>query len=163
MPFSSLLILSVFSCVRSSQKEWNTQFPHKMEAWYDWRATSMGRSSEQQKHYDETLLTRPPENYGASYQQEEGKKLWAQNCASCHGADGKGNSAMNFDPPSREFGSMSLRMGFLFGGDKMRLGIMNKIRTGRSKQQKNIGQMPAFGNQLSNEQIWSLVLHIEKL
>ena len=72
------------------------------------------------------------------------------------GSRGKPPLATTSEPPPRAWGGMGARMGFLFGGDKMRAGIYRSIDQGRGT-----GVMPAWGGQLSREQIWALVRHIE--
>ncbi|MBL91774.1 MAG: cytochrome C oxidase Cbb3 [Myxococcales bacterium] len=84
------------------------------------------------------------------------------NCAVCHGPQGRTNP-QKFTPAPRKFGGMGLKMGFFFGGDKMRAGIFQKIKTGQSAKSKVPSQMAGFGDLLHNEQIWALVLHLENL
>ena len=103
-----------------------------------------------------------PGNYGAGYQRKEGRALWQMHCALCHGPNGRTNP-QNFKPAPRQFGGMGIKMGFFFGGDKMRAGIFKKIQTGQSTKSKSPAQMAGFGDLLHNEQIWALVLHLENL
>ena len=77
---------------------------------------------------------------------KETKRLFKQKCAKCHGQDGAGNTygqivgATNFtDPEWRQ------RV------DDKRL--VNSIKHGR-------GQMPAFGEKLTEDQITSLVMYV---
>ena len=55
----------------------------------------------------------------------------------------------------RAWGTMGTSMGFFFGGDRMRAGIYRTVADGRPPN------MPAWGAQLSREQLWALVRHIE--
>ncbi len=55
-------------------------------------------------------------------------------------------------PRAWGFGS---RMGFTFGGDAMRQSIYRAIEEGKPPA------MPGWGETLSREQIWAIVLHIE--
>ncbi len=73
-----------------------------------------------------------------------GKKIFADNCAACHGADGKGN---------REVGSPNLTDKiWLYGSDKQT--IMQGIANGRG------GVMPAWGGRLDEPTIKALVVYV---
>ncbi|MFN3655833.1 MAG: cytochrome-c oxidase, cbb3-type subunit III [Pseudolabrys sp.] len=76
-----------------------------------------------------------------------GKKVFADNCAVCHGADGKGN---------RELGAPNLtdRI-WLYGSDKQ--AIVQGIQNGRG------GVMPVWGGRLSEPVIKSLTLYVHTL
>jgi len=89
--------------------------------------------------------------------RESAAHLWAASCASCHGARGKKQGVPALDPAPRDFGTGAMAMGFAMGRDKMRGGIWRRIRDGSPPH------MPGFGEQLANEQIWSLVYFIEHL
>ncbi len=76
-----------------------------------------------------------------------GKKIFADNCALCHGADGKGN---------REMGSPNLTDKiWLYGSDKQT--IMDGLRNGRG----NV--MPAWGSRLSDPTIKALTVYVHTL
>ena len=78
---------------------------------------------------------------------EAGKKLFADNCAACHGDTGKGN---------REVGSANLTDKiWLYGSDKQT--IMNGIVNGRG------GVMPAWGERLDQPTLKSLVVYVWSL
>ncbi len=64
--------------------------------------------------------------------------LFADNCAGCHGADGKGG-----------FGSDLSRSSYDYGKDAA--SVRASIADGRG------GKMPAFGSQLSSEEVDALV------
>ena len=73
-----------------------------------------------------------------------GKKIFADNCAVCHGPDGKGN---------REVGSANLTDKiWLYGSDKQT--IMQGITNGRG------GVMPNWGKRLDEPTIKSLVVYV---
>ena len=73
--------------------------------------------------------------------------LFAQNCTSCHGADGSGIQAM---------GAPNLRDAiWLYGGN--RVAIQNTIYNGRN------GVMPAWTDRLSDEQIVALAVYVHSL
>ena len=76
-----------------------------------------------------------------------GKKVFADNCAVCHGADGKGN---------RELGAPNLTDKiWLYGSDKAT--IMRGPRNGRG------GVMPAWGGRLSEPTIKALTVYVHTL
>ena len=77
----------------------------------------------------------------------EGGKIYAENCASCHGARGEGN---------REVGAPSLRDGiWLYGGDKA--GVVETIARARN------GSMPAWGTRLDPATIKMLTVYVHAL
>lgn len=82
--------------------------------------------------------------------------IWHGACAFCHGENGT--------PPElwaakgmRKFGTLGMKMGFFFGGDKMRAGIKRTIEYGKGTE------MRAFKGHLSENEINALVKHIEDL
>jgi cytochrome c oxidase cbb3-type subunit III len=73
-----------------------------------------------------------------------GKKVFADNCVTCHGAEGKGN---------RELGSANLTDKiWLYGSDKQT--IMQGIQNGRGSV------MPAWGKRLDESTLKSLVVYV---
>ena len=87
-----------------------------------------------------------PWGYGVAT-LEEGAGLFAENCASCHGEDGRGLT---------EMGAPNLTDGFwIYGGDDHH--IFASISEGRANG------MPAWGTKLPREQIWKLVAYIRAL
>ncbi|MBM3549535.1 MAG: cytochrome-c oxidase, cbb3-type subunit III [Alphaproteobacteria bacterium] len=78
---------------------------------------------------------------------ERGRRLYAENCASCHGEQGAG---------MREFGAPSLTdKVWLFGGDKP--SILRSIAEGRA------GVMPAWGERLDPAIVKMLTLYVHTL
>ncbi|MGJ4753326.1 c-type cytochrome [Leptospira kmetyi] len=84
----------------------------------------------------------------------EADRLWEQKCAACHGVDGTPNESLPTKP--RKLRGFGLKMGFLFGGDKMREGIYKTIRDGKNQT------MPSFKEELSEAEIRALVKRIER-
>jgi cytochrome c oxidase cbb3-type subunit 3 len=75
---------------------------------------------------------------------ELGEKLFAENCASCHGKEGKGN---------KELGAPNLTDKiWLYGGD--RKSIMQSVVNGRG------GVMPAWGGRLDESTIKALTVYV---
>ena len=73
--------------------------------------------------------------------------LYQAHCAGCH-QNLTGPSAL---PPSApRLGGFGFRMGMMMSGGKMARALFRHIRDGK-------GSMPAFKDQLANEQIWLLV------
>lgn len=82
--------------------------------------------------------------------------IWRGACSFCHGDDGK--------PPEMwaakgvpKFGTFGMKMGFFFGGDKMRAGIKRTIENGKGTEMK------PFKGHLTDAEIEALVRHIEDL
>lgn len=76
-----------------------------------------------------------------------GAKIFADQCASCHGADGKG---------LKEQGSANLTDGiWLYGGSKVQ--VVESIRTGRG------GAMPGWAGRLDGVTLKSLAVHVHSL
>ncbi|TGK32793.1 cytochrome c [Leptospira gomenensis] len=87
--------------------------------------------------------------------RREADQLWEQRCSSCHGLDGTPNEFLQ--PKPKKLNGFGIKMGFFFGGDKMREGIFRTIRNGKNER------MPSFQKELSEEQIRALVRKIERL
>ncbi|MCS6972776.1 MAG: cytochrome c [Leptospiraceae bacterium] len=83
-------------------------------------------------------------------------EIWRASCAFCHGIDGN-------PPPEwaakgiRRFGTLGMKLGFFFGGDKMRAGIARTIAEGKGSEMK------PFKDYLTPQEIAALVRHIENL
>ena len=164
LPFGLLILCALMACAKQiPANQYQTDFPHNKEAWATWRAsvTNTGQEAFHKADQGWDANTKPP-NYGADYQRKEGHALWQMHCAVCHGPQGRTNP-QKITPAPRKLGGMGLKMGFFFGGDKMRAGIFKKIKTGQSTKPKTPSQMAGFGDLLHNEQIWALVLHLENL
>ena len=57
----------------------------------------------------------------------------------------------------RKFGTVGMKMGFFFGGDKMRAGIAKTIAEGKGSE------MRPFKDHLTKQEIEALVRYIESL
>ncbi len=78
---------------------------------------------------------------------ESGKAIFAEQCAACHGEDGKGN---------QELGAPNLTDAiWLYGKDKQ--SVMESIKTGRG------GAMPAWARRLDTSAIKSLAVYVHSL
>lgn len=78
---------------------------------------------------------------------ERGKTIFAEQCSSCHGEDGKGN---------QELGAPNLADAiWLYGGKKQ--AIMESVKTGRG------GAMPAWAGRLDTSAIKSLAIYVHSL
>ncbi|WP_243394708.1 c-type cytochrome [Leptospira adleri] len=80
--------------------------------------------------------------------------LWEQKCAVCHGVDGTPKDSVL--PRPKKLRGFGIKMGFFFGGDKMREGIFKTIRDGKNQT------MPSFKEELTEEEIRALVKRIER-
>lgn len=132
--------------------------PHVGDEWFAWRAETLDITVEQAKARDAKLPdgtdgTAPPDGTLDANTQLEAAILWSQECARCHGANGKPPPAGEGQVEPKSWGGMAA-MGFLMGGDSMRAGVYKTIDQGK-------GTMAGWGDALSREQIWALVAHIE--
>ena len=78
---------------------------------------------------------------------ERGAKIFADNCTSCHGPQGKGNQALGAPDLADEL--------WLYAGDKETIAVT--LRLGRS------GVMPAWAHRLDPETIKELAIYVHSL
>lgn len=117
------------------------------------------RQSDMPKFGKEELLDKTQINDAAEYvlslsgsgsdaaAAEKGKAVFAENCAACHGEDGKGN---------QELGAPNLTDAiWLYGGTKQ--DVITTINTGRG------GVMPAWNTRLSDVTIKELAVYVHSL
>lgn len=88
--------------------------------------------------------------------KKEAFLIWRDMCALCHGINGDPKDSLIAEPKPKKLGGFGMRLGFLFGQDKMRVGIYKVIRDGK-------GRMPGFRRELSREQMWAVVRFLENL
>lgn len=132
--------------------------PHVGDEWFVWRAETLGITVDEARERDAKLPdgtdgTVPPDGTLDENTQMEAAVLWSQECARCHGENGKPPPAAEGQVQPKAWGGMAA-MGFLMGGDKMRAGVYKTIDRGK-------GTMAGWGDALSREQMWALVAHIE--
>lgn len=85
--------------------------------------------------------------HGGDHDLAKGQAIFAEQCASCHGADGKGD---------REFGAPNLTDKiWLYGGD--RDSVFETVYSSRS------GMMPAWKNRLDKNTIRQLTIYLHQL
>lgn len=135
--------------------------PHIGESWFDWRAKTLGITPAEARARDEALPDGeegevPPPGTLDTDTRLEGALLWKAECARCHGANGEPPEPAPGQVKLRSWNGMGPKMGFTFGGDRMRAGVYRKILLGG-------GAMPAWKGYLAREQIWALVAHMEHL
>ena len=82
-------------------------------------------------------------------QAEDAAALYKSKCASCHGADGKGETAIGKKMGVRDFHSPEVA--------KMKDAELIEVTT------KGKAKMPAYGNKLTAEQIKDLVKYVRSL
>ena len=167
--FSFILMLLAcamlgFSCgsrtlVRDYPTNWQSD---KSADWFERRAKFLGISLEEAKARDAKLSEkRPAKDMWDAQLKDESAQLWNRVCATCHGPNGKLEGTILQPPLPKKLGGMGMTMGFTFGGDAMRAGIYRVIRDGKNTG-KASAAMPGWKGQLSKEQLWGLVLHIEE-
>ena len=83
--------------------------------------------------------------------RSEGEQLYVDNCADCHGVDGRGNTAREMGQPYADLTDDIWK----FGGDDS--SVANAIREG------SFGLMPGFQEKLSDRQIQALVAYLRVL
>ena len=84
---------------------------------------------------------------GGAVLAADGAAVWEKNCASCHGADGKGQQEQGAPNLADEI--------WLYGGAKP--AIVESIRTGRG------GMMPAWAGRLDPVTIKALSVYVHSL
>ena len=80
-----------------------------------------------------------------------GEQLYVDNCADCHGLDGRGNTAREMGQPYADLTDDVWK----FGGDDT--SMANAIREG------SFGLMPGFQQQLNDQQIQELITYLHLL
>lgn len=86
-----------------------------------------------------------------SAEAKSGKATYDKSCASCHGADGKGNPAM-----TKVFGEKALNIATKETSEKKDDELLKVITEGR-------GKMPASGKNLNKQEQKELLEHIRSL
>jgi mono/diheme cytochrome c family protein len=84
-------------------------------------------------------------------QRSQGETLYVENCADCHGMDGRGNTARCMGQPYADLADDDWKN----GGDDT--AVANSIGEG------SFGLMPAFREKLDDQQIRALVAYIRVL
>ena len=139
---------------------------HRSARWFDKRAAQLGIPTADARARDVALRDDVPPAGAATdeHTRAEAAAIWNTACARCHGVTGRLDGPVaRFDPPPRAWGGLGPKMGFLFGGDRMRAGIYKTISEGGPTRNGQPSPMPAWGAFLSREQMWALVRHIEAL
>ena len=95
----------------------------------------------------QVLTNRPQSSQVSPAKTKEAKKLFKQSCVKCHGSDGTGNTTRGQIVGATNFTDAEWEQRV----DDKRL--VYSITHGR-------GQMPAFGEKLSDEQIYSLMSYV---
>lgn len=99
----------------------------------------------------------PSLELGAANEQAAGGELFARLCAGCHGAmdEGRSSRADFFQPPAPDFHEPRYR-------DFDPAYLYWRIETGKNAEpfRRRGSVMPAWGPNLSEEQIWQLVAYV---
>jgi mono/diheme cytochrome c family protein len=91
---------------------------------------------------------------------ERGKKIFAEQCASCHGADGTGNAPIGaqFDPPARGFNTAEYR----FGGGP--IAIYNAISSGKmTAEDGTTANHPGVFTNVAFQDRWAVTHYVRSL
>lgn len=84
----------------------------------------------------------------------EGRRLFRENCARCHGPQGKGNGS-DADPKHKHHMDLTREAGADGNPDGV---VFHKIMNGRTNP-----KMPSFKEKLTAEQVWTLVGFVQSL
>jgi cytochrome c oxidase cbb3-type subunit 3 len=113
--------------------------------------SSEGEFAERKKAQEAAMKAAAPAPSARAHKEDdaarylaEGKKIYGERCAVCHGADGKGGIGPDLTKKDLKYGK----------GDKE---LAESIEKGRA------GGMPAFGGQISHEQVEGLVAFVKSL
>jgi mono/diheme cytochrome c family protein len=155
--FYPLVILLLCNCGGPPQASLSLDDTHHLgDAWYSHRAATLDLDLKKARERDAEFPGAegpPPSSRLDHITAREAAALWKAICSGCHGPKGRPSETAAVRP--RSWGGFGPRMGFFFGGNRMRSGLYRKISEGVPPA------MPAWGSQLSREQIWALVKHIE--
>jgi mono/diheme cytochrome c family protein len=139
------------------------------DAWYAYLAKKEGKSVDAIRMADQALsTTHNPFNARTDHDAvSRGAVIFENQCARCHGADAQGNGPdMLPGHPTRNFHSFGNRFAATIHGGAPRTwfrkiengsGDMLAYPAGRSHA------MPAFGDKLAREQIWSVITYLQSL
>lgn len=87
----------------------------------------------------------------------DGARLFAQNCAYCHGARGDGRGVAALNPPARYFGAEKYKLACTTNGVPTDDDLLRVLRRGIPGT-----AMPSFGN-LTEDELRALVAHVRTL
>lgn len=138
--------------------------PHDKAGWIDKRARDLGISVEEAIARDQRFF-----HVSAGKVEiddalaTEAVVLWKNVCAACHGPRGRLEGVPPAEHMPKKWGGMGPKMGFTFGGDRMRAGLFGAIYHGPKRKDGTISRMPPWKDLLANEQIWGLVWYLEQL
>ena len=131
---------------------------HPGEKWWPFRAQSLGISIEDAKARDAKLTTRPPEEFWDDLIAVETVSIWTVLCNECHGGRRRLQDAIEMPPPRPHWGSGE---SVFFGRKRPFAQIFDTITNGGPVKDGVPSEMPNWGVQLSNEQIWALIYFVE--
>lgn len=156
-----LLVLALGGCgapeLVTAPADWK---PHLADDWYPFRAAALGIAPDAAVARDGALAEDRPAPIDTTV-ATEAAAIWRDLCARCHGPTGEPPEPGPGEAPAREWGTIGSRMGFTFGGDKMRAGLYRVIRDGGKPRDGQPSRMPGWSAMLSREQTWGLVRHVE--
>jgi mono/diheme cytochrome c family protein len=127
------------------------------------RARREAEIVQQEFDSEHAVVATPPAPADRNHAAAMGARLWSAEptlCATCHGDHGQGDgpqAALLEDGHGRKAPPRDLRLGWFKGGDRPR-DLFLRIKCGLRGT-----PMPAFGGQLSDEQIWNLAFHVWNL
>ena len=97
------------------------------------------------------LIVEPPARQAGSATVEAGKRIYLEQCQSCHGVDGRGTGAMQFVPPAANLTSRHVQA-------KLDSGLYKSIHEGRANT-----AMGTWKYALSEEEISHVIAYVRTL
>ena len=157
-----LALLGLLGCSKPERVEAPPEaLPHYGDAWFAFRGASLGISVAAAQSRDATIPADHPPATLDRTTAVEAAAIYRSVCVVCHGPGGEPPEKQpSGGAPPRAWGG-SARMGFFFGGDKMRAGLFKRIQEGGEPRDGKASDMPAWASTLSREQTWALVRHLE--
>ena len=139
------------------------------KAYLRWMTQERGVSKLELVALDETLstTTNPFDAYTDPQAVSRGAVMYKMHCARCHGDDATGNGpSMLADHPTADFHSFEKRFASTLHRGAPR-SWFRKISEGHGDEVKYDDErtraMPAFGDQLTREQIWLAITYLQSL
>lgn len=163
---ASAWVLACVSCTTGSTAPAKTEVEvvvsvHDKEAWYAARGAALGLSPEEAQARDLGFDgdNPPPAQFWDEQVAVEAASIWRVMCNECHKGKRRITTAPNIPAPGEQWGK---DRGNFFGRPRPYRDMHLQISIGGAAKPQINSRMPAFGDELSNEQIWGLVYFVER-
>ena len=141
----------------------NGAHAHTGSSWWPHRAAQLGISVDQARARDAAFSDEVPPAEPDPQLAMEAALIYRDLCASCHGASGRLDGLTGADVAPTKLAGPGARFARLISGDSFRATRFRRIRDGGDPIDAKPSRMRAFRDDLSNEQIWAMVHHLENL